>query len=46
MLEKKGREEGFCEDIGCHIGSGDPSRVERAFRNMITNEVISNINVF
>ena len=46
MFEKKQREKRFHKDVGSHVGSRYPICLERAFRNVITNEMVVDINMF
>ena len=46
MFEEKSREKRFGEYIGSHVRGWNPSRLKRAFRNMVTDKVVLHIYMF
>ena len=46
MMEEECRLEWFCENVSSHIGGRDPSGDESPIIEMLTNEMVANIDVF
>ena len=46
MFEEKRRKKRFGENVSSHIGSRNPIRLERTFRDMFTDKVVLDIDVF
>ena len=46
MVKKECCQERFCENIGSHIRGGDPCCSKGAIVEVLSDEMVSNINVF
>jgi hypothetical protein len=46
MFNKKRKRKGFRKDIGGHVGSGNPVSTKGTVRDVITDEMVSNVDVF
>jgi hypothetical protein len=46
MFEEKWRSQWLGEDVGGHIRSGYPVRAERTVRNVVTDKVVTDVDMF